>query len=94
MATRPAAGGPHLFYGVALHDSTGDVRLIGNDQQKEVTCFESRQRLRSSGRYPQVREFGGSVGLAIPNHGLVQHAVAVEKNGAAQRSGMVESRPW
>jgi hypothetical protein len=76
-------GAVYLVDGCHRLRSARDIRLIRDHQEQEAAFPQACKAASSSINNPQVVNRRGWIGLAVPNDGFVQHAIAIEKHGPA-----------
>ena len=76
-----------FIHGGLRGGAAADIRLIGGDDEEKTGGFEPGAGFRNTGQNLQFGQVRGRIGQAIPLHGAVDHAVAIQKDGAAQGMG-------
>src|SRR4051812_45764820 len=69
----------HCIHPVARLPATGDIGLIGDDDQNEARLPELRDRLRHARKILELLDAIRSARLAIPEESPVDHPIAIQE---------------
>lgn len=77
----------HGFDGFAGLGAAADVGLIGGDDEEKAVLAQQAAGFGDAGEDDEIGERLGRKRFAGAHFGTVQHAIAIEENGAARRGG-------
>jgi hypothetical protein len=72
----------HGLHDTGIYQSIPDIGLIGHDDDDKAGLLERFHRPRGMRQEPEVSETPRRIRLAVTDFTSVEHAIAVEKDGA------------